>query len=40
MLTAMHTVRPKLQQLYASLSDEQKARFDTMGPPSTASAQQ
>ena len=40
MLTAMHTVRPKLQQFYASLSDEQKARFDTMGPPPTASAQQ
>jgi hypothetical protein len=40
MLTAMHTVRPRLQQFYASLSDEQKARFDTMGPPPTASAQQ
>jgi len=40
MLTAMHTVRPKLQQFYASLGDEQKARFDTMGPPPTAAAQQ
>jgi LTXXQ motif family protein len=39
MLEAMKTVRPKLQQFYASLSDEQKARFDTMGPPLNASAQ-
>ena len=40
MLTAMRTVRPKLQQFYASLGDEQKARFDTMGPPPNPSAQQ
>jgi LTXXQ motif family protein len=40
MLTAMHAVRPRLQQFYASLGDEQKARFDTMGPPQSASAQQ
>ena len=39
MLSAMRTVRPKLQQFYASLGDEQKARFDTMGPPQ-ATAQQ
>ena len=39
MLEAMKTVRPKLQQFYASLDDEQKARFDTMGPPQGASAQ-
>ena len=39
MLDAMKTVRPKLQQFYASLSDEQKARLDTMGPPQNPSAQ-
>jgi hypothetical protein len=39
MLSATRTVRPKLQQFYASLGDEQKARFDTMGPPQ-ATAQQ
>jgi len=39
MLEAMKTVRPKLQQFYASLDDEQKAMFDTMGPPQGASAQ-
>jgi hypothetical protein len=33
MVDAMNTVRPKLQAFYASLSDEQKARFNTMGPP-------
>jgi hypothetical protein len=30
---AMNNVRPKLQAFYASLSDDQKARFNTMGPP-------
>jgi LTXXQ motif family protein len=30
---AMKAVRPKLQDFYASLSDEQKAAFNTMGPP-------
>lgn len=40
MLAAMKTVRPKLVAFYDSLSDEQKARFDTMGPPRTASVQQ
>ncbi len=40
MLAAMKTVRPKLVAFYDSLSDEQKARFDTMGPPQTASVQQ
>jgi hypothetical protein len=39
MLDAMKAVRPKLQQFYASLSDEQRARFDTMGPPQNPSAQ-
>ena len=40
MLAAMKTVRPKLVAFYDLLSDEQKARFDTMGPPQTASVQQ
>jgi len=31
--TAMDTVRPALETFYASLSDEQKAKFNTMGPP-------
>jgi hypothetical protein len=38
MLTAMKTVRPPLQAFYASLSDEQKAKFNTLGPPQSASA--
>jgi hypothetical protein len=37
MVDAMNTIRPKLQAFYSSLSDEQKARFNTMGPQ-TASA--
>ena len=41
MVDAMNTVRPKLHAFYASLGDEQKARFNTMGPPPrSASAQQ
>ena len=45
-LTAMadgiKSVRPDLQNFYASLSDEQKARFNTIGPPpkATSSPQQ
>ncbi len=39
MVEAMNTIRPKLQAFYASLSDEQKARFNTMGPPQNQSAQ-
>jgi hypothetical protein len=39
MVEAMKIVRPKLRQFYGTLSDEQKARFNTMGPPRTASAQ-
>ena len=45
-LTAMadgiKSVRPDLQNFYASLSDEQKAKFNTMGPPpkATSSPQQ
>jgi hypothetical protein len=40
MVDAINIIRPKLQAFYASLSDEQKARFNTMGPPQSASAQQ
>ncbi len=35
----MNTIRPKLQDFYASLNDEQKAKFNIMGPPPTPSAQ-
>jgi hypothetical protein len=42
MLQALNTVRPALDTFYNSLSDEQKAAFDAIGParngPSTASA--
>ena len=38
MVEAMNTIGPKLQAFYNSLSDEQKARFNTMGPPQNASA--
>ena len=31
MLQAIDIVRPPLQTFYASLSDDQKARFDAMG---------
>ena len=33
MADAMKFVRPKLENFYASLSDEQKASFNTMGSP-------
>jgi hypothetical protein len=33
MADAMKSVRPKLENFYASLSDEQKASFNTMGSP-------
>jgi hypothetical protein len=39
MVEAMKTVRPKLADFYASLNDEQKARFNTMGPPPNAPSQ-
>ncbi|MDR3422925.1 MAG: Spy/CpxP family protein refolding chaperone [Xanthobacteraceae bacterium] len=35
MVEAMNTVRPKLVAFYHSLSDEQKAKFNIMGPPQT-----
>jgi hypothetical protein len=38
MVGAMNTIRPNLQAFYASLSDDQKARFNTMAPPQNASA--
>ncbi|MGC1237052.1 MAG: Spy/CpxP family protein refolding chaperone, partial [Xanthobacteraceae bacterium] len=33
MAGAIKSVRPDLQNFYASLNDEQKARFNTVGPP-------
>jgi hypothetical protein len=33
MADAIKSVRPDLKNFYASLSDEQKAKFNTMGPP-------
>ena len=38
MVYAMNTIRPKLQAFYTSLSDDQKARFNTMAPPQNVSA--
>ncbi len=38
MVDAMNTIHPKLQAFYSSLSDEQRARFNTMGPPRNASS--
>ncbi|HEY7230372.1 MAG TPA: Spy/CpxP family protein refolding chaperone [Pseudolabrys sp.] len=35
MATAIKTMRPALDSFYASLSDEQKARFNTLAPPKT-----
>ena len=42
MTDAIKSVRPDLQNFYASLSDEQKAKFNTIGPPpkATSSPQQ
>lgn len=37
MVDALATIRPKLEAFYASLSDEQKARFNTLHPPQHAS---
>jgi LTXXQ motif family protein len=38
MADAIKSVRPDLQSFYASLSDEQKAKFNTMGPPPKAAS--
>ena len=35
---AIKTVRPDLKTFYASLSDDQKARFNTMSPPPEAAS--
>ena len=32
MIAAMNKIQPKLADFYASLSDDQKAKFNTMGP--------
>jgi hypothetical protein len=39
MVQAMEAVRPKLEQFYASLTDEQKARFNALGPPQNPGSQ-
>ena len=39
MADAIKSVRPDLQNFYASLSDEQKAKFNTIGPPPKATSQ-
>jgi LTXXQ motif family protein len=38
MVEAMKTIRPKLQDFYNALSDEQRAKFNIMGPAQSASA--
>jgi LTXXQ motif family protein len=38
MADAIKSVRTELQNFYASLSDEQKAKFNTMGPPPKAAS--
>jgi hypothetical protein len=40
MVDAMNTIHPKLQAFYSSLSDEQRARFNTMGPQNASSAKE
>ena len=40
MTAAVKTVRPALADFYSSLTDEQKARFNTLGPPKTTSPRQ
>jgi len=40
MENAIKKVRPALASFYDSLSDEQKARFNTLGPPRTAASRQ
>jgi hypothetical protein len=40
MMDAIKSVRPDLQNFYTSLSDEQKARFNTIGPPPKAASPQ
>jgi hypothetical protein len=33
MADATKSIRPSLESFYASLNDEQKAKFNMMGPP-------
>ena len=40
MLQAVRTVRPALEKLYQSLNDEQKARFNALGPEDDREQQQ
>ena len=40
MAGAIKTVRPALADFYSSLTDEQKARFNTLGPPQNTSPRQ
>ena len=40
MVDALKTIRPKLEDFYALLNDEQKARFNTIGPPPQAASAQ
>jgi hypothetical protein len=40
MAAAIKTVRPELANFYGSLTDEQKARFNTLGPPPTTGSRQ
>ena len=40
MAEAIKTVRPALASFYGTLTDEQKARFNTLGPPQTTSPRQ
>jgi LTXXQ motif family protein len=39
MIEAVNTIRPALNNFYASLSDDQKARFNVMQQPATARSQ-
>jgi len=39
MVEAMNVIRPKLQDFYASLNDEQKAKFNIMTPPQSTAQQ-
>jgi hypothetical protein len=40
MIDALQTIRPKLQTFYSSLTDEQKAKFNALGPaPQSANPQ-
>jgi LTXXQ motif family protein len=39
MIEAVKTIRPALNNFYASLSDDQKARFNVMQQPATARSQ-